>query len=233
MRAMFPATQWTDLARATLHGDAAGRTALESLCRTYWEPVRQAIVVKGWSRDEAPDLAQSFFLYLMEQSVLNRADREKGKFRSFLQGVLGHWLIDEHRRRHTAKRGSGQIPAALDEVPEAAHPAGEGPAEREFDRQWARAVMQAALGRLRMEIAGKRGDECFSVMGVFLGAGGESMSYEEASARIGLSLAAFKTEVLTWRRRLREHLRAEVRRTVTAPHEIDEEMEYLRSLLAA
>jgi RNA polymerase sigma-70 factor (ECF subfamily) len=104
---MFPATQWTELARATLHGDAAGRAALESLCRAYWEPVRRAILAKGWERDDAEDLAQGFFLDFMERGVLNRADRERGKFRTFLQVVLDHWLVDEWRRRHAERRGAG------------------------------------------------------------------------------------------------------------------------------
>src|SRR6187551_1769575 len=73
MRSMFPNTQWTELAHATLHGDQAGRAALESLCRNYWEPVRLFILQRGWAQDDAPDLAQSFFLFLMEKGMLHRA----------------------------------------------------------------------------------------------------------------------------------------------------------------
>ncbi len=230
---MFPATQWTELARATLHGDAAGRAALESLCRAYWEPVRRAILAKGWERDEAEDLAQGFFLDFMERGVLNRADRERGKFRTFLQGVLDHWLIDEWRRRHAERRGGGVDALsweALSDIMELEMMADDEEVE-EFDVAWAEAVMQAALARVMGELAGRHGDERAEVLGAFLGAGGEVVSYEEGGRRLGLTLAAFKSEVLKWRRRLRECLRAEVRRTVGAPHEIDEEMEYLRRLL--
>ena len=233
LRPVFPATQWTDLARATLHGDDAGRAALESLCRAYWEPVRRAILTKGWPPDEAADLAQSFFLHFMEHGVLHRADRERGRFRTFLQSILHRWLIDELRRRQAAKRGGGQAAVALHDLPDPAHPEDGSRPDGEFDRAWAHAVMQGALARLMAEVVAKHGEERGAVLGTFLGAGGDTPSYEAASAALGLSLAAFKSEVLTWRRKLREFLRAEVRRTVGAPHEIDEEMDYLRSLLAA
>ena len=231
--AVFPATQWTDLARATLHGDDAGRAALESLCRAYWEPVRRAILTKGWSSDEAADLAQSFFLHFMEHGVLHRADRERGRFRTFLQSVLHRWLIDELRRRQATKRGGGHAAVALHEIPEPAHPEDGNRPDGEFDRAWAQAVMQGALARLMGEVVAKHGESQGALLGTFLGAGGDTPSYEDASTALGLSLTAFKSEVLTWRRRLREYLRAEVRRTVGAPHEIDEEMDYLRSLLTA
>jgi DNA-directed RNA polymerase specialized sigma24 family protein len=230
---MFPATQWTELARATLHGDDSGKAALEALCRMYWEPVRQVILLKGWERDEAADLAQAFFLFFMEQNVLHRADREKGRFRTFLQAVLSRWLVSEFRHRTAAKRGGRQVTLALDDLSDAEMPTLEGDTATTFDQHWARVVMANALARVQAECAAKHGDAGFMVMGIFLGAGGEALSYEEASSRMGLTLSVFRSEVLTWRRRLREHLRAEVRRTVCAPHEIDEEMDYLRSLLAA
>jgi DNA-directed RNA polymerase specialized sigma24 family protein len=230
---MFPNTQWTDLARATLHGDSAGRAALESLCRTYWEPMRQAVLMKGWNQDDAEDLVQSFFLELMASGALKKADRERGKFRTFLQGVLGHWLTDEYRKRQALKRGGGEAPLSLDDLGEGSVPTDGEDAATSFDRAWARAVMTAGLARVQAELSAKHGDECFATMGPFLGAGGEAGSYEEAGRRIGLTLSAFKSEVHAWRRRLRECLRAEVRRTVSAPHEIDEEMDYLRELLAA
>ncbi len=230
---MFPVTQWTELAQATRHGGSAGRAALESLCRNYWEPVRQVVLMKGWARDEAEDIVQSFLLYFMEQKVLDQADRTRGKFRTFLQSVLNHWLTDEYRKRQALKRGGGQIPVALDDLPETAQPAQAEGQYADFDRHWARAVMDTALARVHAECSAKLGDDAFTILGAFLGAKGEALSYDAASRLLDLSLSAFKSEVLTWRRRLRECLRAEVRRTVSAPHEIEEEMDYLRSLLGA
>ena len=230
---MFPNTQWTQLAQATLHGEPAGREAMESLCRSYWEPVRAYVLFRGWSMDEAADLAQSFFLYLMENSVLRKADRDRGKFRSFLQGVLNHFLLTERDSRLRQKRGGGREHVSVDD-PNAQEELSENAAHAEFfDRQWAEAMMKSCVEKLHAECVARRGESAAALLMAYAGGAGEALPYAEASARLNLSEGAFKTEVLTWRRRLREMLRAEVRRTVSAPHEVEEEMSYLHRLLAA
>lgn len=231
---MFPNTRWTELAQATLHGDEAGRAALEALCRNYWDPVRQFILQRGWPRDEAPDLAQSFFLFLMEKGMLHRAEREKGRFRSFLQGVLNNFLLTERDRRRALKRGSGQEHAELDEETEGAAAASlESRAGEEFDRQWALAVMRTALRKVSAECLALRGEGPLEVISVFIGGQGEMMPQEVAAEKLGMPVTTFRAEIHLWRRKLREHLRAEVRRTVSAPHEVEAEMSYLRQLLTA
>ena len=229
MGGMFPNTQWTELAHATLHGDEAGRAALESLCRNYWEPARQFILQRGWPPDEAPDLAQSFFLFFMEKGMLHRAEREKGRFRSFLQGVLNNFLLTERDRRRAQKRGSGQDHAELED--DTASTA--ATAEREFDRQWALAIMQSALQKVSAECLAKRGEGVFEVISVFIGGKGEFIPQEQAAQKLGMPVGTFRAEVHAWRQKLREFLRAEVRRTVSAPHEVDDEMNYLWQLLTA
>ncbi|MES2705636.1 MAG: hypothetical protein V4726_03440 [Verrucomicrobiota bacterium] len=228
---MFPNTEWTELAHATLHGDEAGRAALESLCRNYWDPVHLFILQRGWARDEAPDLAQSFFLYLMEKGMLHRAEREKGRFRSFLQGVLNNFLLTERDRRRAQKRGAGQEHAELDE--ETGAGATESTAGQEFDRQWALAIMQTALRRVSAECMAKRGEGPFEVISVFIGGKGEVMPQELAAEKLGMPVTTFRSEIHLWRQKLREYLRAEVRRTVSAPHEVEAEMNYLCQLLTA
>jgi RNA polymerase sigma-70 factor (ECF subfamily) len=228
---MFPNTEWTQLAQATLHGEPSGRAAMESLCRSYWEPVRAYVLFRGWPKDESADLAQSFFLYLMENSVLRKADRERGKFRSFLQGVLNHFLLTERDSRLRQKRRGGREHVAVEDAEEELS---EHAAHIEFfDRQWAATMMKVCVEKLQSECAAKRGDAVSSMMMAYAGGAGEVLSYAEASARLQMSEGAFRSEVLTWRRRLRELLRSEVRRTVSAPHEVEEEMGYLHRLLAA
>ncbi len=226
---MFPNTQWTELAHATLHGDEAGRAALDALCRNYWEPVRQFVLQRGWPQDEAPDLAQSFFLFLMEKGMLHKAEREKGRFRSFLQGVLNNFLLTERDRRRAQKRGSGQEHVELEDDSAAT----DATAGREFDKQWALAIMQGALQKVSAECMAKRGEGAFEVISVFIGGKGEFMPQEKAAEKLGMAVGTFRTEIHTWRQKLREYLRAEVRRTVSAPHEVEEEMNYLWQLLTA
>jgi DNA-directed RNA polymerase specialized sigma24 family protein len=73
----FPTTRWTLLAEATLHGDAAGREALRRLCEMYRQPVIVYLGARGFGREEAQDLAQDFFLKLVESHVWKRADHAR------------------------------------------------------------------------------------------------------------------------------------------------------------
>jgi hypothetical protein len=73
----------------------------------------------------------------------------------------------------------------------------------------------------------------FAVLAPFLGGEGEVVAYETAAARLGVSVPVFKSDILRWRRKLRDLLRAEIMRTVSAPHEIEEELSYLRRHLMA
>jgi DNA-directed RNA polymerase specialized sigma24 family protein len=228
-RSMFPNTQWTELARATLSGEAPGRAAMEALCRSYWEPVRQYVLQRGWSPHEAPDLTQSFFLYLMEKGVLHQAERDKGRFRSFLQGVLNNFLLTERQRRLTQKRGGGMEREELHDDSAAT----EAAAGQEFDRQWATTVVQAALQRVAAECTAKRGEGFYDVIAVFIGGKGELIPQEEAAGRLDMNVGRFRTEIFTWRQKFRESLRGEVRRTVSAPHEVDDEVRYLWQLLTS
>lgn len=226
---MFPNTQWTELAQATLSGEEAGRAALDAMCRSYWEPVRQFVLQRGWRPDEAPDLTQSFFIYLMEKGVLRQAEREKGKFRSFLQAVLNHFLLNERQRRLTQKRGGGMEPEELEEDSAATLDT----AGQEFDRVWARALVAAALQRVSAECTAKRGEQFYGVIAVFIGGAGELIPQEQAAEKLGITHARFRSEIHTWRQKFRDALRAEVRRTVSAPHEVDGEVRYLWELLTS
>ena len=52
-----------------------------------------------------------------------------------------------------------------------------------------------------------------------------------AAAMLEVDENLLKKRVHQWRRRLGECVRLEVRRTVSAPHEVEEEISYLRRLL--
>ena len=116
----FPETKWTMLAQATLNGDAAGRAALEELCRRYWPAVRDFLVVRGYAPEEAEDAAQDFFASLMQSGGWHHADRARGRFRNFLLGALERTLVQRRRRATAQKRGGGAAAVSLEEIAEVA-----------------------------------------------------------------------------------------------------------------
>src|SRR5438132_7851613 len=226
----FPTTQWTLLARASLNGETQSRQALEELCRRYWGPLQQFIRSRGYTETEAEDLTQEFLLHLLEHSTLQRAERMRGKFRSFLLGALMRFLADEYDRRRAQKRGSGTAPLPLDKHEEEAAGALE-PGAIFFDREWALAVLENALRTAQGEFETGGGASLFAVLRRFLPGSLEAPSYEEAATQLGLSQSALKSELHRLRQRFKTLVRQEVANTVSAPHEIDEEMKHLQEVL--
>lgn len=229
----FPTTRWTILAEATLHGDASGRAALECLCEHYRRPVEQFVASRGYGLSEQQDLVQEFFLRWLRSRAWKRADRLRGKFRTFMLGALNHLLAHEQARKSAQKRGGGVAIASLDdaafveELPEL-----DRDAVGLFDREWAVALVANALVFVEAEYAQRGRAEAFAVLRRFLPSGGELISLEAAAVCLNTNAGAVKAAVHRLRERFREVLRAAVAATVAAPHEVDEELRYLRSLMA-
>src|SRR5207249_7248629 len=64
-------------------------------------------------RDWSSDVCSSDLL--IETRAYARADREKGRFRSFLLGTLKHFIADVRDRGRALKRGGGMILQNLDD----------------------------------------------------------------------------------------------------------------------
>jgi len=230
----FPSTHWSLLARATLDGHTEARSALEELCRRYWLPLRNFIRARGYSESEAEDLTQGFLLHLLEHSALGRLDQSRGKFRSFLLGALANFLSHERERRLAQKRGGEQAHVSVEVLEDQeglASPRLPENEEVEFDRTWALTVLRASLERVERAYVEAGQDGLFAILRSFLPGGTPMPSYEKAAEEAGLSVAALNSQVHRMRSQLREAVRAEVASTVSAPHEIDEEITYLYRLL--
>jgi RNA polymerase sigma-70 factor (ECF subfamily) len=225
----FPTTQWSVLAKASLNGETGARQALDDLCRRYRSPLQRYIRFRGYSESEAEDLTQEFLLHLLSHSALKRAKPELGRFRSFLLGALRRFLADERDRRSAQKRGGGTVHFSLEETPNLAT---EGePAELIFDREWALTILENALRNLEEEFSSPSVNARFEVLRQFLPGALAPPTYEEAAARLNLSLAALKSELHRVRRRFKALVRQELATTVSAPHEIDQEMLHLQQIL--
>lgn len=226
----FPTTHWSLLAKASLTGESGAREALGELCRHYWSPLNQFIRARGYGETEAQDLTQEFLLHLMTGPALQRPDRLKGKFRSFLLGALVHFLHDERDRRRAQKRG-GNVPHESLEADTVSVNADLDASTHLFDREWALSILENALSQMRSEFAAGETAARFDVLQHFLPGALETPTYESAAAQTGLSLAALKSEVHRLRQRFRALVRQEIAGTVAVPHEIDEELIYLQSIL--
>lgn len=232
----FPTTRWDELAQASLHGDTAARGALDLFCHKYWQPVNAFLRWKGYTEADAADLTQDFFLNFIETRSWRRADPLRGSFRTFLLGALAHRLQKTHARDTRLKRGGGEQIVSFDEVEnesgEAELPTVAPAAAAHFDRAWALQVLAASLSKTRelYETAGKQ--DLFEGLKSFLGVRQMPDSYEERAKNLGVSLAVVKNEIHRLRQAFRSAMRMEIGQTVSAPHEIDQELRHLRAALA-
>ena len=72
-QAEFLPTRWSLIA-AVQSGDAAAgaRQAMDTLCQAYWYPLYAYVRRLGHPPEDAADLTQGFFSYLMEKEMLGR-----------------------------------------------------------------------------------------------------------------------------------------------------------------
>jgi len=202
----------------------------------YWPPIYSFIRRRGYPPPDAQDLTQSFFAYFLRTKAYARTDRLQGKFRSFLLASVKHFLADTWDRGQAVRRGGEYQFVSLDQqVAEAfydAASASDSTAERLFELRWAKTVTAGALDSLRGELREEGKLELFEQLKNFLTGGSVLPSYDDASAQMGIPRATVKTHVHRLRQRYREIVRREIARTVSSPHEIDEELRYLCSVLA-
>lgn len=229
----FPTTQWSLLAQATLHGDAAGREALGEFFRRYREPIRAFIQRRGATPAEAEDLTQEFFLHVMEETTLRRADRERGRFRSFLLGALIRFLARAHQRRSTQKRGGGEVTVNLDALAGLDNEPTIPPADlRAYDRDWAVHLLEQALAAVEAEYTARGRAVEFAVLRAYLPGSPVAPPYEETARKLACNVGALKVDVHRLRERLRGVVRREIAATV-APEDVEDEVAYLGRVLRA
>ena len=113
----FAPTHWSVIVAAARSEAEPEKPASrwKSFVETYWTPLYTFVRSRGHSVHDAQDLTQSFFAHLIEREIYARADREKGRFRSFLLAALKNFLADAYSREHALKRGGAQEFLPLDE----------------------------------------------------------------------------------------------------------------------
>jgi RNA polymerase sigma-70 factor (ECF subfamily) len=237
---LFPSTHWSVVlaaGRSQTEPDVAG-AALAELCQIYWAPLYSFVRSRGHSVHDSQDLTQSFFAYLLEHKVYARANREKGRFRSFLLASIKNFLADAADRQRTLKRGGAQdfLPLHEDRAEEAeslfqTHSRTSNE-DRLFDRSWAEALIAAGLDRLSANYKDEGKERLFNELRVFVAGGAElPPTYNQLADRLRIAESTLRSHVTRLRARYREALRAEVRRTVNTETQVDEELRELLHVL--
>jgi RNA polymerase sigma factor (sigma-70 family) len=236
----FLTTQWSMVLAAggTASDEMSQTQALATLCELYWYPLYAFVRRRGYDPDAAQDLTQSFFARVIEKAYLRDATPTRGRFRSFLLGSLKHFLANEWDHAHALKRGGGVTVLPLDvelgdgENRYRLEPADDETPEHLFERQWALALLERTLARLREEHAEAGKGAQFDVLKPVLTGEPLDETYAQLGERLGMSEGAVKVAVHRLRRRMRALLEEEIARTVADPREADDEIQYLFGVLS-
>ena len=188
---------------------------------------------RGYAPDQAQDLTQNFFIRMLEGRYLDRADPEKGRFRSFRLTSLKFFVADEEDRQRAHKRGGGAV-VSLEflsgEEREQREPAHDETPERLFERRWALSVLDHVVEKLRTEFVRHGRPEHFERLKVFL-LGQSEAPYAALALEMNTSEGALKVAIHRLRKRYRELFRQEIADTVADPAEVESELRFLAAAL--
>lgn len=137
LNSRFQTTEWTKIVNSTI-----GKSILAELYTKYWRPVYSYLRRKGFSNEKAKDLIQGFFSEkVLGQQLLQKADRKRGKFRTFLLTSISNYAIDLNRKKRPMKG----LDEGLEKPTDIDNP------EIEFYVTWAKELLQSVLKELEAE----------------------------------------------------------------------------------
>lgn len=206
----FPTSIWTRILQ--VREDPEGVRDL--VVRRYRPPVYDYARKQGLNHEDAEDAAQEVFLRVCAEGFLEKADRQKGKFRALLLAVARH-VIASHRRHALAARRDRRREVVLEdfEFPS------QVPSDGDFDLAWAENLARLALERLK-------GNPSVDLLLEHM----KGATCKELAARVGKTEHAVETQVY----RAKERVRQEIERLVadySDEGEIDEELSAILQFL--
>ena len=231
----FVTTRWTVVVSAGHTSSPQSDQALGDLCRMYWYPLYAYVRRQGYSKEDAEDLTQAFFARFLQKNYLRGLSSDSGKFRAFLLACLKHFLANEWDKANCVKRGGGAEHLSLDwqsadhryrlEPPDTLSP------DRLFDREWATALLERVITRLREEYLTMDKESLFEHGRGFLMAKADAVPHAQAARQLGMDEGALRVAVHRLRQRYRELLREEIAQTLANPGLVEEELRSLQEAL--
>lgn len=231
----YPQTHWPLVVRAGQGSGDGQRKALAELLRQYLPALKYHLIRhKHVPADRAEDLLQGFVCSkILEQGLISRADRAKGKFRTFILTALDHYVVSQFRYDTARKRAPALPPIqAADAGLQAAEQA-----SADFDVAWGREIIAEAIKRMRTECeAAGRAD----IWGVFqcrilapILDDVQIVGYDELIRRFAFkSSTQASNALITAKRKFARILRSIISQYARNDGEIDEEIFDLKAILA-
>lgn len=233
----FATTSWSLVSDAAGGGDSSiVRKALEELCQLYWYPLYAFVRRQGFAASEAEDVTQGFFAQMLAGQMLEKADAERGRFRSLLLASLTHYIANYRRDSSALKRGGGATILSLDYM-DAERRYGLEPTTTQeprhiFETQWALELLRVSLAAVRDQYESTGKLPLFEALSPRLTDPSEG-PLAEVAIQLKMQLGAVKVALLRLRERYGQQIRLQIARTLDDPAGVDEEIRELFRAISA
>jgi DNA-directed RNA polymerase specialized sigma24 family protein len=236
----FRTTQWSCVLSARTKDEPRRRMILNDLTETYWKPVYCYLRSKGYDNDAAKDITQDFFTeIILGRGLIQKADRSKGRFRTFLLVALERFIVSTLRYEGRIKRG-GHVDvvhldatdlANLDVTGSVSDP------NQAFCYGWVTNLLDQVLADIKEEYCSTQRAEYWEIFRLKILApifeGTKAPSYKEISAKYGISdESKVANMVVTVKRRFRSVLKRHLRDLTRSDAEAEEELSEIFRILS-
>jgi RNA polymerase sigma-70 factor (ECF subfamily) len=208
---------------------------MAELCEAYWYPLYAYVRRQGHAPEEARDLTQAFFAYLLEKEVLKGVDPSAGRFRTYLLNSLQYFLSHERDKAQALKRGGDTRTLSLDtEAAETRYgfeATDELTPEQIFEHRWAMTVLERTMERLRTESGEGEGRRTFERLKDYLTGQEPHIPYREMAAELEMTDGAVRGAVHRLRRRFGRLLLNEIAETVSDPADVEDEARHMLQVI--
>jgi DNA-directed RNA polymerase specialized sigma24 family protein len=151
---VFLTTHWSLLEDVGSTNEEKDRALIGLLLNRYWKPVYCFLRRKGYDNEQAKDLTQDFFHeVVLGRSLIQRADKSKGRFRSFLLTSLKRYIINVEGAKEVQKRIPKDKLVSLEDIDPEILPqiTSELTAEASFDYGWTSALLERVLDEVEAQ----------------------------------------------------------------------------------
>jgi hypothetical protein len=236
----FLTTHWSLVDKIDTSDDNDKNRALVGLLlKLYWKPVYCYLRHKGYDNEQAKDLTQGFFYeVVLGRQLIEKAERSKGRFRSYLLVALNNYIATVHNAQTAQKRmpEGGLVSFDMTDPPNFSRVVGNFTPEESFDYVWVSALLEQVLEDVE--------NTCYQdgktvhwhvfrerVLEPIM-EGGDPPSLSEICHKYGIESSRVASNmIITVKRRFQAVLQKRLRETVTSDGQMEDELAEISKFL--
>lgn len=230
----FPTTHWSLISRLKSGDAREAEDAAQEVFTIYRYPLYGYLRTSGLRHEDAEDVLQGFFEKMLRNDVLARADRERGKLRSFLLTALSRFKMNFQRgeqRRHQRVQAESDLWNEDEARYQSDQCSTSETPELFFDRCWAMELIERVRQRLRAQYEARGKSVLHNALAPLLSSAlPETEQFADIAARLAVTENALRVSLSRLRSNFRDLLIEEVKRTLDAGEDAQTEIRYLLSL---